>query len=292
MARETARIAEPIAGDALYQQRARRAFPLLVRQAEAGKAVTYSYLAEELGMPNASNLNYVLGSIGRTIENLSKAWKEKIPPIQCLVVNKNTGVPGEGVWFFLRQGGDFAALPRRRQNEIVAAAHALIFGYPRWEEVLKAVSLRPITSNFSRIVREASQPSRGNGGGESDRHRDLKTFVAQNPMCIGLPSATPAGNNEDRLPSGDCLDVSFHVGDEWLAAEVKSSLSETADIVRGLFQCVKYRAVMAAVQAAEGLARDARALLVLEGKLGQDLIPLQNILGVEVFEEVGPKLTR
>jgi hypothetical protein len=294
MARDTARIAEPIAGDALYQKRARLAFPLLVRQAEAGKPITYSDLAEELGMPNARNLNYPLGSIGSTIENLSKAWKEKIPPIQCLVVNKNTGIPGEGVGFFLRQWGNFAALPRRRQKEIVAGAHALIFAYPRWEEVLKAVSLRPITSDFSNIVREASQPPpvNGGGGGESDRHRDLKIFVAQNPMCIGLTSATPAGHNEVPLPSGDCLDVSFRVGDEWVAAEVKSSLSNTADIVRGLFQCVKYRAVMAAAQAAEGLAREARAVLVLEGKLGQELIPLRNILGVEVFEEVSPKTTR
>lgn len=86
--------------------------------------------------------------------------------------------------------------------------------------------------------------------------------------------------------------MSFRVGDEWVAAEVKSSLSNSADVVRGLFQCVKYRAVMAAAQAAEGLARDARAVLVLEGKLGQELIPLRNILGVEVFEEVSPKPSR
>jgi len=77
-----------------------------------------------------------------------------------------------------------------------------------------------------------------------------------------------------------------------VAAEVKSSLSNTADIVRGLFQCVKYRAVMAAAQAAEGLAREARAVLVLEGNLGQELVPLRNILGVEVFEKVSQKTTR
>lgn len=208
------------------------------------------------------------------------------------MVNKTTGLPGEGVGFFLRDWGDFATLPRRRQKEIVAGAHALVFAYPRWEELLKAVSLRPVTPDFSNVVRMASQPSDGNGGGECAGHRDLKIFVAQNPMCIGLPSATPAGSNEVPLPSGDCLDVSFHVSDEWVAAEVKSSLSNTADIVRGLFQCVKYRAVMAAAQAAQGLAREARAVLVLEGQLGQELIPLRNILGVEVFEKVSPKPSR
>jgi hypothetical protein len=47
VARGTAQIAEPIAGEALYQERARRAFPVLVRQAEAGKAINYSDLAQE-----------------------------------------------------------------------------------------------------------------------------------------------------------------------------------------------------------------------------------------------------
>ena len=61
---ETAEIAEPIWGDMLYQQRARLAFPMLVRQALAGKPLTYEDLAEELEMPNPRNLNYVLGSIG------------------------------------------------------------------------------------------------------------------------------------------------------------------------------------------------------------------------------------
>ena len=102
MANVTVRIAEPISGDSLYQLRARQALPLLVRQAEAAQQISYSHLAEELSMPNPRNLNYPLGSIGLTIENLSKAWKEKIPPIQCLVVNKSTGIPGEGAGWFLR----------------------------------------------------------------------------------------------------------------------------------------------------------------------------------------------
>src|SRR4051794_25528921 len=97
----TAKAAGPLFGDKLYQQRARAAFPLLVRQAEAATPIFYSALAEELGMPNARNLNYVLGCVGRAMEHLSKQWKEKVPPIQCLVVNKRTGLPGEGVGWFL-----------------------------------------------------------------------------------------------------------------------------------------------------------------------------------------------
>ncbi|PPD46263.1 MAG: hypothetical protein CTY15_01540 [Methylocystis sp.] len=290
MSRETARIAAPIAGDQLYNQRARVALPLLVRQAEAGKPITYSDLAEELGMPNPRNLNYPLGSIGSTLESLSALWAEKIPPIQCLVFNKNTGLPGEGINFFLREWGDFKSLPRRRQKEVVAGAHALIYAYPRWEAVLEVLPLPSAAPNFATVVSEASR-DRG-GGGESDEHRILKEYVAKNPQCIGLPSSVSAGSNEVSLPSGDCLDVSFRASDEWVAAEVKSALSNAADVVRGMFQCVKYRAVMEAVQAAEGRAREARAVLVLEGPFAQELIPLRNVLGIEVFENISPKSSR
>lgn len=131
----TATISEPISGDKLYQERARAALPLLVRQAQAGVPVFYSDLAEELGMPNPRNLNYVLGSIGQSLERLSKAWNEKVPPIQCLVVNKGTGLPGEGIGWFLVKKEDFAALPLRQKREIVEAELQHVYSYPRWGDV-------------------------------------------------------------------------------------------------------------------------------------------------------------
>lgn len=62
-------------GDKLYQQRARLALPYLVRQAKANKKIYYSDLAHEVDMPNARNLNYVLGEIGTALESLAKATK-------------------------------------------------------------------------------------------------------------------------------------------------------------------------------------------------------------------------
>ena len=63
------------------------------------------------------------------------------------------------------------------------------------------------------------------------------------------------------LPSGDTIDVLFRNGLDWIAVEVKSSLSNSLDITRGLFQCVKYRAVIEAVQATRNLEQNARAIL-------------------------------
>lgn len=279
---DTAKIAAPISGDKLYQARARVVLPILVRQAEAGTPIFYSALAEEVGIPNPRNLNYVLGSIGTTLENLSKAWKQKVPPIQCLVVNKNTGLPGEGIGWFLVKKEAFSLLNRRQQRAIVEAELQDVFSFGRWHDVLSVLSLQPVESDFSAQIRKAASF----GGGESEAHKRLKVYVSKNPTVVGLPASTPAGVTEFSLASGDAADVHFQDKKDWVAVEVKSAISNEPDITRGLFQCVKYKAVLEAMQLASGLPQNARAILALETKLPSTLVALKNILGVEVVEAV------
>lgn len=286
MASNTARIAEHISGDKLYQIRARQALPLLVRQALAGEPIFYSDLADELGMPNARNLNYPLGSIGRTMERLSKEWEEDVPPIQCLVVNRHTFLPGEGIGWFLIKEQDFASLSPNQKRRIVKAELEKIFSYNRWPDVLRTLSLPPAKSKVKEAIEAATK---WRGGAESEDHKRLKNYIAKNPYLLGLPLGSAQGEIEYRLPSGDALDVSFHSGRLWRAAEVKSAKSGTGDITRGLFQCVKYTAVMEAMQAVSGRSKAARAVLVLEGVLPPELVPLKNMLGVDVLENVKPK---
>ena len=143
---ETGQIANPIFGEKLYQQRARLALPLLVRQAEVRRTVYYSDLAGELDMPNPRNLNYVLGSIGQSLIDLSEAWGETIPAIQCIVINKQTELPGEGIGWFLGNDGkaathflgsvvgdieSFRKLPRKLQKDLVSAELQRVFLYRR-----------------------------------------------------------------------------------------------------------------------------------------------------------------
>jgi hypothetical protein len=112
--------------------------------------------------------------------------------------------------------------------------------------------------------------------------------VAKHPDVVGLPRKIGNGSTEEPLRSGDTLDVFFRHGQDHIAIEVKSSLSSDSDIVRGMFQCVKYRHVLEAQQAVSGLPQSARAILVLEAKLPQGLHSLKNVLGVELFDEVVP----
>lgn len=70
---------------------------------------------------------------------------------------------------------------------------------------------------------------------------------------------------------------------------MKSSISDKEDLTRGVYQCIKYLAVMWAVQTSENEDRSARAVLVLGGSLPADLVALKNQLGVEVIEGVAEK---
>jgi hypothetical protein len=279
----TAEIAEPISGSKLYQERARMALPLLVRQAKAGTPIYYSDLAQELGMPNARNLNYVLGSVGKSMAWLSKKWAQDVPPIQCIVVNKATGLPGEGIGWFINGMRGFANLSLFQRRAMVHGELARIYGYQKWSDVLQALSLPSADADFSSIIDPVTKLRLG---GEGSRHLELKNYVANNPVCIGLAPNVPLGKTEFPLQSGDFLDVSFEHRGLWIAAEVKSSISAEADIVRGFFQCVKYRAVMEAVQLTRDEPRNVRALLVLETSLPRPLIALRNTLGVEVIDNV------
>lgn len=237
----TAENAKYLAGNKLYQQRARAALPLLVRQAQLRREIVYSDLAPQLGMPNPRNLNNVLGYIGHALQSLSTLWADNIPPIQCLVVNKQTGLPGEGIWWFITSEDDFQSFSRRRQHAVLRAELQKVYDYSRWPAVLDTLGL--LTGPDLSVVDEASK---FRGGGESKQHQKLKNYIADHPEVLQLP-ATAKVDTEFRLPSGDSLDVLFRTGDDWIAVEVKSARSPLPDIVRGMFQCVKYQAVVEAL---------------------------------------------
>ena len=283
---ETGEKAEPFFGDKLYQRRARAALPLLVRQAKAQQTIHYAQLAEELGMSNPRNLNFPLGSVGQSLVQLEKERSEEIPPIQCLVVNQADGLPGEGIVFFIKKE-EYKAMSKRQRRIVVDAQLQKIFAYPKWDSVLEAFSMRPATSDFSQVVRKAT--AYGRGEGESEQHKSLKEYVASHPSGIGLPTSVAHGITEYGLPSGDELDVLFREGDEWVGVEVKSEISGNDDLVRGLFQCVKYHAVLEAFLLSTGRTPDVRTVLVTARPLPPELIPLRNILGVEVIHSAAPK---
>ena len=86
-------------------------------------------------------------------------------------------------------------------------------------------------------------------------------------MERGLSAET--AETEVELPSGDRVDVVCYHASRTVAIEVKSNDSDWADLHRGVYQCVKYRAVLAA----QDIRRDPKvhAWLVTEEPLPDDI---------------------
>lgn len=282
---DTADGAEDMFGDKLYQIRARRALPLLVRQALSRKPIFYEALADELDMPNPRNLNYVLGSVGTTLNELSrKRDRDKIPQIQSLVINQQHRLPGEGFDGFLASTiKNFSSFSLEQKRAYLDSYWQNIYAYPYWHEVLEACGLAATTMDAAEAIEKAKRGRTG-GGGEGPEHRKLKEFIANNPQAAGLPNNFAKTQTEAPLPSGDKLDILFDSPSRKVAVEIKSKNSNDTDLVRGLFQCVKYRAVMEAERGAKSATYRVETMLVVGTQMPKALAPLRNSLGVNVIE--------
>ena len=95
----------------LTKERARAILPILVRQALARQKIKYKDLGEELGLHHRA-LRYPLGCIGDILLEMNRRGQEDIPQIQGLVVNQETGLPGDNV-HFLRHNPN----PREKRSD-------------------------------------------------------------------------------------------------------------------------------------------------------------------------------
>ena len=86
------------------------------------------------------------------------------------------------------------------------------------------------------------------------------------------------------LPSGDRLDVYFETSDCRYAIEVKPSTSPDDDITRGIFQCVKYKAVMEAIRKIGYDKYAVKTLLVTASGLSERNKKLAEALNVPYTE--------
>lgn len=269
-------------GNKLYQARARVALPYLVKQAEARQTIYYSDLAKILEMPNPRNLNYVLGVIGNAMKELSLSTDIKIPPIQCIAISKRTNLPGDGISWFI-DIADYSTRRPSQQKEFLDAMLAEIYLFPFWREVLHILGLDPVQIELQEELYKAGKIK---SGGESESHKKFKEFVSKNPLILGLKNSLPDGILEYVLPSADVIDILFIDQSLKIGVEVKSHISPPEDILRGIFQCVKYKHLIEAVQITNNQLPNSRVILALEGKLPEKYVITKNLLGIEVIENI------
>lgn len=225
---------------------AMRILPILIRQARSQRPITYGAVAAEVGMAHHRPVQRSAGHIGFALDELGgkRGWRRRPPPaLQALIVNRETGLPGHGVNGFMSHQYQQAKTKQQRAAALLTA-HASIYAYPFWDEVMLALDIDLAGTDLEELTDEATT-SRGRGG-EGPEHMALKAYVAATPSIVGLPAKHAPGVTEWALPSGDSIDVMFKASAKLTAVEVKSHISGRDDVARGIYQCVKYRAVLEA----------------------------------------------
>lgn len=99
-------------------------------------------------------------------------------------------------------------------------------------------------------------------GAESAEHQALKRWVREHAEELEDFGEFEPGKNGAVLSSRDRLDVLFDNARQRLAVEVKTSKCSEDELMRGVCQCVKCRAVLRAEQLAMRQVPNGEAVLV------------------------------
>ncbi len=288
--------------DRWTERTALAALPLLVWCAKNGRTITYGQLDQEIvnrGLGHhvmAVQYGYPAGAVGSALIETEEEWGSVIPPLNVIVVNAKSRLPGKGVNYYLERYYEpdqaIQEMSLKEKKAIIEEIQADVFAYEYWDDILKEYYLEPIDQDieFTDTDEEdvIDSPKRGGWSSEpeSQEHKSLKEYIAKHPEKVGLSKNNKKGTIEYIFASGDKADIVFETKHGFLGVEVKSIKSNDADLNRGIFQAIKYQALLRAEQKALDSAPNARAVLVTERELPLALQNLADRLGIEIFQVI------
>lgn len=279
----THNIIDSVIPQARSRELVRIAIPVLVRWAKLGLTdKTYGDLIKEVWHTNTSSyIGSLLGNIEVVMRELRNiTGKQDIPSLNALCKKPKVGIPSDG-FDFVYPNYSKLSLPEKRV--FVAGINNKAVEYKHWDWVLNELDLKPAVIFTDEELLGISKPIYG-GGGEGKEHKALKEYVAAHPETIGIKGVL-AFDTEHVLPSGDRLDVYFELKNgERIAVEVKPSSSPDEDVSRGIFQCVKYKAVMEAVKTITYSNYEIKTLLVCGGLMSNQNKQLAEDLGAPYID--------
>ncbi len=228
-----------------------RLLPYLVQAAKTLKTPTYLELADKIGVHHRV-MNRILAYIRDDI-----CIQRDLPLISCIVVSQATGLPGDD---WLPQGT--TTLTDEEYKLEFEKFRDQVFAYKNWDSLLKELDMTPVeptTENLDERGRTYSEYIERTGGEESEDHRRLKEYIAAHAEAIGLPEES-AAQTEYLFVAGDRADIVFGTGpDAWAVVEI--SIGEIGELVKGVYQAIKYRALLQA-EKGHGLSVQVDAFLV------------------------------
>ena len=251
---------------ATVKEWALKMIPVLVRWAQGAWDTPhyYSDLSASVGL-KTNQIGDIMGVIQDIIEELNKRTGAKIPTLNGLVQNKQTGLPSDG---FDYVKDDYSKLSVDSKKGEVKRLNEIAHQYD-WSWVLKELELNPAIIIEKEKLKKIKSDPHGYGG-EGKEHKALKEYIAKHPESIGVKNVLVSKTEYDLL-SGDRLDVYFECKKKkHVAVEVKPSTSPEGDILRGIFQCVKYQAVMNATRVVDNDNYDNEVIFVTAGELSPE----------------------
>ncbi len=260
----------------------KKMIPVLVRWAQASwdSPHYYSDLQKAIGA-TSPRLGHQLGCLSDVMEDVANKLDYPIPTLNALVINKGDQLPSEGFDYVDKS---YSALSLDGKRAYAKAKNKEAHDFD-WTPVLNYLGLKPstiITPTEVDSIRKNISHS-GKGGGEGVAHKQLKEKVASNPKSIGISEEANV-ETEHCLLSGDRLDVYFETPTTIYGIEVKSHISSEDDIIRGIFQCVKYQAVLEKEQIFSKKSKAIQTILVIENTLTQRCQQIVSDLGINVIE--------
>lgn len=275
----------------LARRGARYALQLLLQHVRDGDEpfVTYGAIARllenKLRIPKVfpTHIGWVAGEMMDQIERA-----DPDAPLINALVTRQTGIPGLGFGGYydrlLKPTGtrSWKHLGNRRKLEVIEEIRGEVRNYPNWDKLYRTIygvapPSNPKPKKFTERDGKPPETSRRPGSGESPEHHRLKEWARENPQKLGLGHLMK-GELEKGLLSGDRIDVLFTDGTSFVTVEVKSILSGTDDHQRGVYQCVKYRAILEAQELP--VSANVTALLLTEEEVSPELQTRAKALGV------------
>lgn len=261
----------------------KKVIQILIYWAKQGRSkIPYIEIAHELGHRRARQMDNILGCVHDVLSTLSKTTGIRIPTLNALAVNDKTKIPSDG---FKYVSPGYEKLKKLEEKLIVVKAYNQeAFDYKeKWDWVLESLELTPFQPNLSSKDCPNLSLKKWGYGGEGKEHKWMKEYICNHPESLNLSNVE--GVQEYMLLSADRIDVLFEQTDgSKIAVEVKPSTAPDDDILRGIYQCVKYKALLDAQDKVHGLKNRNQCFLVMGGNLSQYNRRAADSLNIEVIE--------
>lgn len=209
------------------------------------------------------------------------------PSLNALVCNQITHLPSDGLDYVFP---NYSKSSWEEQKTFVAKANLAAHEYD-WNPVLRELGLKPLDilpytelRDYNNRMFLGKRHKKSDKGGESLFHKRLKEYIQEHPDKVGIIGEIKFSDIEHTVLSQDRIDVLIATKNTSYAIEVKSEISNDDDIVRGVFQAVKYKAVLEAQSKINGDTTDVKSILVLSRDLPELAAKMAKILDVTVLE--------